>query len=60
MDFQHYAIKYLPTAQNSEVQVVANESIPEKSIFGKFLQSIMRFIITIIEAIRKFFTNIFN
>ncbi|MHA3224439.1 D-alanyl-D-alanine carboxypeptidase family protein [Globicatella sulfidifaciens] len=60
MDFQHYAIEYLPTAQNSEVQVVANESIPEKSIFGKFLQSVMRFIITIIEAIRKFFTNIFN
>ena len=60
MDFQHYAIEYLPTAHNSEVQVVANESIPEKSIFGKFLQSIMRFIITIIEAIRKFFTNIFN
>lgn len=60
MNFQNFSVEYLPTAKNSEVDVVANESIPEKSIFGKILQSVVRFLMSIIEEIRKFFTNLFN
>lgn len=60
MNFNQYIVQYLPTAKINEVEVIANESVPEKSFFGKIVQSFLRIMTNAVEEIRKFFTTLFN
>lgn len=57
---ENYQVSYLPTSTSEEVSVLANESVEENSFFAKLFQQIIRMVTNLSEAIRKFFTNLFN